>query len=70
MSAVESLQKNLKASPRTWLVTGVAGDIRHSLANISKAIALLGYTPTHRVAEGIDDAMNWYLSHCAFGMDL
>ncbi len=47
-----------------------AGDVRHSLANISKAIALLGYTPTHRVAEGIEEAMNWYLSHCAVGMDL
>ena len=37
-----------------------AGDVRHSLADISKAQRLLGYAPTHRVREGLDCAMNWY----------
>lgn len=46
-----------------------AGDVRHSLADISKATTLLGYTPTHRIAEGIAEAMNWYLSHFAIGRD-
>lgn len=41
-----------------------AGDVRHSLANISKANELLGYAPTHRIVEGIAEAMNWYLNHC------
>jgi UDP-N-acetylglucosamine 4-epimerase len=41
------------------------GDVRHSLANISKANELLGYSPTHRIADGIAEAMTWYLNHCA-----
>ena len=36
------------------------GDIRHSLAEISKAKALLGYVPSHRVYTGIAEAMTWY----------
>ena len=37
-----------------------AGDVRHSQADISKAGRLLGYAPTHRLAEGIAQAMPWY----------
>ncbi len=37
-----------------------AGDVRHSLADIRKAAALLGYQPTHRIAEGLKVAMGWY----------
>jgi len=37
------------------------GDVRHSQADISKAEKLLGYTPTHRVREGLGEAMGWYL---------
>lgn len=36
------------------------GDVRHSLADISKAAAL-GYQPTHRLAEGIEEAVAWYV---------
>lgn len=36
------------------------GDVRHSLANISKAGKLLGYTPTHRINEGLNAALDWY----------
>jgi len=38
-----------------------AGDVLHSLADISKANTLLGYQPTHRVAEGLRVAMDWYV---------
>ena len=38
-----------------------AGDVRHSLADIGKAGALLGYVPTHRLGQGLDAAMGWYL---------
>lgn len=41
------------------------GDVRHSLANISKANELLGYAPSHLIGEGIAEAMNWYLNHFA-----
>jgi len=37
------------------------GDVRHSQADITKADKLLGYTPTHRVREGLGEAMGWYL---------
>ena len=38
-----------------------AGDVRHSLADISKATRLLGYVPTHRISEGMKEAMGWYI---------
>jgi UDP-N-acetylglucosamine 4-epimerase len=37
-----------------------AGDVRHSLADTSKAQRLLGYEPTHRIAQGIRIAIPWY----------
>lgn len=42
-----------------------AGDVRHSLSDISKARSLLGYQPTHRVAEGLAEAMAWYVGRWA-----
>ncbi|MGD2118929.1 MAG: NAD-dependent epimerase/dehydratase family protein [Chromatiales bacterium] len=38
-----------------------AGDVRHSLADISKAKKLLGYEPTHRIHQGLAEAMDWYV---------
>jgi UDP-N-acetylglucosamine 4-epimerase len=38
-----------------------AGDVRHSQADIGKAQALLGYAPTHRIGEGLKQAMDWYV---------
>ncbi len=40
-----------------------SGDVRHSQADISKAKALLGYAPTHRIDEGLRQAMAWYKKH-------
>ena len=37
------------------------GDILHSRADIAKARRLLGYEPTHTIAAGLDEALNWYL---------
>lgn len=42
-----------------------AGDVRHSLADTSKANRLLGYAPTHRIADGIRSATDWYVNHQA-----
>jgi UDP-N-acetylglucosamine 4-epimerase len=39
------------------------GDVRHSQADISKAIRLLGYAPTHRIDEGLKQALGWYTAH-------
>lgn len=38
-----------------------AGDVRHSQADISKAQQLLGYQPSHKISEGLDEAMDWYV---------
>lgn len=37
-----------------------AGDVRHSLANITRARTLLGYSPTHSVRQGLVEALDWY----------
>ena len=39
-----------------------AGDVRHSQANIDKAQNLLGYQPKYKISEGMDEAMDWYVS--------
>jgi UDP-N-acetylglucosamine 4-epimerase len=42
-----------------------AGDVRHSQADISKAEKLLGFQPTHRIDEGLKQAMDWYVANLA-----
>lgn len=37
------------------------GDVRHSEADIAKAVRLLGYSPTHTIQDGIQAALPWYL---------
>ena len=37
-----------------------AGDIPHSLADITKAKNLLGYQPTHNVRQGLHECCQWY----------
>jgi UDP-N-acetylglucosamine 4-epimerase len=45
-----------------------AGDVKHSLAAIDKAERLLGYRPTHRIGEGLTEALPWYIDfHRRFG---
>jgi UDP-N-acetylglucosamine 4-epimerase len=39
------------------------GDVKHSLADISKATSLLGYAPAVSVAEGLRITFNWYNQH-------
>jgi UDP-N-acetylglucosamine 4-epimerase len=36
------------------------GDVRHSLADISKAQQLLGYAPEYSTQQGLELAMDWY----------
>jgi UDP-N-acetylglucosamine 4-epimerase len=35
--------------------------VLHTQADISKAGAMLGYAPTHSIAQGIEEALPWYL---------
>ena len=37
-----------------------AGDVRHSLADISAASKDLGYLPTHTIEQGLDLTVRWY----------
>lgn len=39
------------------------GDVPHSLASIEKAEKNLGYQPTHKFAEGLKEAVDWYWEH-------
>lgn len=50
--------KNFKPQYRDFR----AGDVRHSLADITKARILLGYEPSHRIREGLVEAMEWYVA--------
>lgn len=43
------------------------GDVRHSQADIGKAGRLLGYAPTHRLEDGIREAMPWYVARFGGG---
>jgi UDP-N-acetylglucosamine 4-epimerase len=39
-----------------------SGDVRHSLADISKAKRLLGYVPSHSLRAGLEEALPWYVA--------
>lgn len=58
---LRSLIPSLKIQPPNFAPFR-AGDVRHSLADISKARSLLGYEPTHDVSAGLAEAMQWYLA--------
>ena len=40
-----------------------AGDVRHSLADISRAQTLLGYQPAYDVRQGLRLAGDWYAAN-------
>ncbi|WP_459939590.1 NAD-dependent epimerase/dehydratase family protein [Desulfonatronum parangueonense] len=44
-----------------------AGDVRHSLADISKAARLLGYDPKYSVHDGLNRAAQWYVREMGTG---
>jgi len=36
------------------------GDVKYSLASVDKANSLLGYSPTHNINKGLEEAISWY----------
>ncbi|MFN3597227.1 MAG: SDR family oxidoreductase [Rubricoccaceae bacterium] len=42
-----------------------AGDVRHSLADVSAARDALGYAPSHRIGEGLAETVAWYAAQHA-----
>lgn len=64
---VEAIRERLA---RRGALTGVidirrrdfrVGDVKHSLADVSAARTELQYEPTHRIGEGLDEALDWYM---------
>jgi UDP-N-acetylglucosamine/UDP-N-acetylgalactosamine 4-epimerase len=39
------------------------GDVRHSLVDVRKAMKLLGYAPSERIQQGVNQAMPWHIKH-------
>jgi UDP-N-acetylglucosamine/UDP-N-acetylgalactosamine 4-epimerase len=62
----ELIRQNLSATyPHLKEYRGIyqpfrMGDIQHSQADISKAQKLLGYAPTHTMAQGMAETLAWY----------
>ena len=48
------------AAPRVVHRAERGGDVRHSLADISRATASLGYLPTHNFEDGLAESGAWY----------
>ena len=57
-NALNSLGEDLSTQPTYRDFR--AGDVRHSQANIDKAVQILGYVPQYRIRDGINKAMPWY----------
>ncbi len=45
-----------------------AGDVRHSLADITKARELLGFEPLRTLTEGLEEAAEWYVEQYGVGL--
>jgi len=58
LSLTKSSVKDIEPSFRDFRV----GDVKHSLADISKSSIILGYAPTHRLREGLNNTVAWYLA--------
>ena len=46
------------------------GDLQYSLADISRAQTLLGYSPRDRVPQGLEKTVEWYATHLLSGQEL
>jgi len=42
-----------------------AGNMRHSVADISEGEELLGYLPSRKICDGLTEAMQWYVPNLA-----
>ena len=40
-----------------------AGDVRHSMADVSKARDLLGFSPAHSIGDGLEETVIWFEAH-------
>lgn len=56
----DEIARLLGSDRRPRYVAPRAGDVRDSLADVSKARTLLGYAPAFSVRQGLAEAMRWY----------
>lgn len=59
--ALRRLRPELSAGPPVHAAFRL-GDVRHSLADVGKARARLGYAPSHDLSAGLEAAAPWYLA--------
>lgn len=63
-SIVKSLKANgIEAEKNPIYRDFRVGDVRHSQADISKAVDNLGYQPMYRIGQGIEKAIAWYIKN-------
>ena len=60
---VAKLQELLNAKIPPEYLPARAGDVLHSLADLSRAKQTIGYEPRVQLAEGLERALPWYSSH-------
>jgi UDP-N-acetylglucosamine 4-epimerase len=56
---IQSMEELTKKQPTYRDFRAV--DLLHSRTEISKAQQLLGFQPSHKIAEGLDETMDWYV---------
>ena len=56
---VNTLQKLVSGKMAVKYGPARPGDVRHSLADITRARQVLGYTPLQEIAEGLKDYLDW-----------
>lgn len=64
---IESIIEQFEAKERAYAGSVIhrefrKGDVAHSQADVSKATRALSYKPTHKIAEGLAETIDWYLS--------
>jgi UDP-N-acetylglucosamine 4-epimerase len=65
---IDSIKKGLKKYNKDFSFSNVinapvrSGDVKHSLADISKAKELIEYRPLYSFEEGIDQTINWFVN--------
>ncbi|MDY6913379.1 MAG: SDR family oxidoreductase [Planctomycetota bacterium] len=60
---LDQLRKLLEMDIKAVYETKRRGDVKHSLADISRAKAVLGYQPEIYFKQGLAEAINWYKQH-------
>lgn len=58
-----SIAELLGSQERPTYVNPRPGDVRHSLADITKAQGILGYEPIYTIEKGLRETIDWYRNH-------